>query len=310
MTALPAQQHELPADGPHVGVDLAIVLRRLSELGPPSEIRNRAPAEAAQALDLDRVLLTSIQHGMLIPDALHVSPGAGNAEALLAGLREPAVALDYPLIEGEIMRRRRAQVVRRPPGDAPGRRAFADALGWGDHVTAPILLDGRAIGFLHGDRHPSGRSVEDVDATEMAAFALCFGLVFERAVLRHRLRVQRQEMRQVAAWADARTSDLGERSIALADEDDSGDAEVAVRASGTADAALRDLLTRRELDVLELMVRGETNAGIARELVVSEGTVKFHVKNILRKLHASNRAEATSRYMRLTLNQSRGPGTA
>ena len=51
------------------------------------------------------------------------------------------------------------------------------------------------------------------------------------------------------------------------------------------------------------MVKGETNADIARALVVSEGTVKFHVKNILRKLHASNRAEATSRYLRLSLRQ-------
>jgi DNA-binding NarL/FixJ family response regulator len=73
-----------------------------------------------------------------------------------------------------------------------------------------------------------------------------------------------------------------------------------VRAQG-GDAALRDLLTRRELDVLDHMVKGEKNADIARALVVSEGTVKFHVKNILRKLHASNRAEATSRYLRLSL---------
>jgi DNA-binding NarL/FixJ family response regulator len=50
------------------------------------------------------------------------------------------------------------------------------------------------------------------------------------------------------------------------------------------------------------MVHGETNAAIARHLVVSEGTVKFHVKNILRKMHAANRAEATSRYLRMTLN--------
>jgi DNA-binding NarL/FixJ family response regulator len=49
------------------------------------------------------------------------------------------------------------------------------------------------------------------------------------------------------------------------------------------------------------MVRGETNGAIARELVVTEGTIKFHVKNILRKLHAANRAEATSRYLRLTI---------
>ena len=55
-------------------------------------------------------------------------------------------------------------------------------------------------------------------------------------------------------------------------------------------------MTSRETDVLEHLVRGESNADIARALVVSEGTVKFHVKNILRKLNASNRAEATSRY--------------
>ena len=55
------------------------------------------------------------------------------------------------------------------------------------------------------------------------------------------------------------------------------------------------------------MVQGRTNADIAREFVVSQGTVKFHVKNILRKLHAANRAEATSRYLRLTLGQG-GPG--
>ena len=53
------------------------------------------------------------------------------------------------------------------------------------------------------------------------------------------------------------------------------------------------------------MVRGETNGQIARDLVLSEGTVKFHVKNVLRKLHAANRAEATSRYLRLTLNRDR-----
>ena len=61
-------------------------------------------------------------------------------------------------------------------------------------------------------------------------------------------------------------------------------------------------MTRREIEVLKLMVKGETNAGIARTLVVSEGTIKFHVKNVLRKMQASNRADATSRYLRLTLS--------
>ena len=58
-------------------------------------------------------------------------------------------------------------------------------------------------------------------------------------------------------------------------------------------------LTRREIDVLRLMAAGETNAGIAERLIISEGTVKSHVKHILRKLGAANRAEAVCRYLRM-----------
>ena len=112
----------------------------------------------------------------------------------------------------------------------------------------------------------------------------------------------------IATWADARTSELSDGAIDLAVERDAPGGEEPGRGPGGGDAALRDLLTRRELDVLEHMVQGETNADIARALVVSEGTVKFHVKNILRKLHASNRAEATSRYLRLSLRHGEGEG--
>ena len=59
------------------------------------------------------------------------------------------------------------------------------------------------------------------------------------------------------------------------------------------------LLTRRELDVLRLLAEGKTNKAIADALVISNGTVKFHVNSILRKLRAANRAEAVSRYLRL-----------
>ena len=60
-----------------------------------------------------------------------------------------------------------------------------------------------------------------------------------------------------------------------------------------------DALTERELEVLHLMVEGITsNRQLARRLDVSENTVKFHVRNILDKLHLHNRAQAVSLALR------------
>jgi DNA-binding NarL/FixJ family response regulator len=57
-------------------------------------------------------------------------------------------------------------------------------------------------------------------------------------------------------------------------------------------------LTRRELEVLAMLAEGETNARIAQRLVLSQDTVKTHVKHILRKLGVHNRSQAVSRYFR------------
>jgi DNA-binding NarL/FixJ family response regulator len=51
-------------------------------------------------------------------------------------------------------------------------------------------------------------------------------------------------------------------------------------------------LTLRELDVLRLVATGHTNGQIARELKVTEQTVKFHLSNTYRKLGVVNRTEA------------------
>lgn len=51
-------------------------------------------------------------------------------------------------------------------------------------------------------------------------------------------------------------------------------------------------LSRREVEVLECLVRGLSNAAIADQLCLSEKTVKSHVGSILRKLHVNGRAEA------------------
>jgi two-component system, NarL family, nitrate/nitrite response regulator NarL len=53
-----------------------------------------------------------------------------------------------------------------------------------------------------------------------------------------------------------------------------------------------EALTDRERQILQLIAGGKSNKHIARELGISDGTVKVHVKNLLRKLHLRSRLEA------------------
>jgi DNA-binding NarL/FixJ family response regulator len=59
------------------------------------------------------------------------------------------------------------------------------------------------------------------------------------------------------------------------------------------DTSMLPELTARELEILRWVAAGSSNAGIARELYVTEQTVKFHLSNIYRKLGVANRTEAS-----------------
>lgn len=60
-------------------------------------------------------------------------------------------------------------------------------------------------------------------------------------------------------------------------------------------------LTRRELEVLALMVKGFSNPEIARRLVLSVGTVKFHIHNTFGKLGVRDRPQAIAKAVQLGL---------
>ena len=62
-------------------------------------------------------------------------------------------------------------------------------------------------------------------------------------------------------------------------------------------------LTPRQLDVLRLLQKGEPNKSIARQLGLTEGTVKIHIAAILRALLARNRTEAVVRSRELGLGE-------
>jgi len=57
-------------------------------------------------------------------------------------------------------------------------------------------------------------------------------------------------------------------------------------------------LSPRELDVLERMSQGQTNAQVAANLGITTHAVKFHLASVFRKLGVHNRTQAASVYLR------------
>lgn len=62
------------------------------------------------------------------------------------------------------------------------------------------------------------------------------------------------------------------------------------------------VLTRRELEVLQLLAKGKLNKEISADLFISLETVKKHNKNIYKKINARNRIEAVHYVMQLSNN--------
>ena len=60
------------------------------------------------------------------------------------------------------------------------------------------------------------------------------------------------------------------------------------------DAVVPDILSAREVEVLQLMARGSANKEVAASLSISESTVKTHVANIFQKLNVNGRTDAVT----------------
>ena len=70
----------------------------------------------------------------------------------------------------------------------------------------------------------------------------------------------------------------------------------------------KELLTPREIELLNLVAAGLSNKTIAQKLSVSENTVKYHIRQILHKLTVQNRTEAVTSAIRLGLIEPKDNG--
>ncbi len=256
-------------------------VEELAEFGSAAAILERAAENLGRNSSFERILVSQVDGDRLVPHSFWAR--SGSPAAATDRIREVTVTLRYPLAEAEVMRRGGAAVV--VAADGPRSPAeLRELLGWRSYVVAPIRLRARPIGLLHAE--PARGDEPDREAAEIYASGLA--AAFERAVLRDTVQHHRTELRAAAA-------EIGDHLSAPATVPELAALEEEPESRRSRE---QEKLTRRESEILKMLGRGQTSAAIATSLLISESTVKFHVKNILLKLGATSRADAVARHLR------------
>jgi LuxR family transcriptional regulator, regulator of acetate metabolism len=271
-------------------------LDRLRRLGSSAQLLDRVCQELAQSCGFPRAMLTRVDGGSWLPWMAHFSDDRELERAFVEWMNEqrfPAEALGRELTSLHPV------LVQDALAAAGTFKPMIEFSKTACYVAAPIAPAGRMVGVLYADPSPTGRPVDELDRDILGVFAEDFGRIYERIVLIERMRTQRSQVRAAFEFAENTMASLQGAEIELArvSEDRTPSADGETLETPAAPAMIDELLTPREAEVLTMMVRGASNAMIAERLIIKEGTVKSHVKHILRKLDAVNRAEAISRYM-------------
>lgn len=275
-------------------------LARLREARSTEQIL-RAMAEEVQHLGFPRVIVSRVEDGLWIPFICVIEGDPEWGEAIARAGQDDPQSLDHMILESEMVRRRMPMLVRDVQTDPRAHRPIADASFSRSYVTAPLMPDGRVIGFIHADCYTTRRDVDEFDRDLLWLFAEGAGYAFVRTLLLERLEHMRESVRGATEAIGSTVDEVVTAEVELAQLERRTAAVTGTAATRliTADARLQSVLTRREVEVAKLLATGQTNAEIARRLFVSEATVKTHVSHVLKKLGASNRAQAASIVMRL-----------
>lgn len=282
---------------------IRVALSALRDLGSADAIVTAAPRAACEACGFDRAAIYRVRGNDMYAEAGYVADDPELTRSAIAFSREHPGPLQDQIAESELVRRRVPLLVHDALRHPRTYKPLVEHYDTHAYVSAPIMPEGRVIGFINADRFqqrprdPVG--VDALDRDLLGVFAEGLGHVIERVQLLQRLRDQASEVEQL--MADARRALTGHLATDVQLLGDRGESPLrggSIRTAPGGDPELQDRLSRREREVLELLARGATNAQIARELFITEATTKAHVTHILRKLGARNRVEAASLFHR------------
>lgn len=269
--------------------DCATSLNRLRTLPTTAALIDNACHELVFRLGFHRAVLSTVGARGWTPLILLDRTEASN-RAWFAAWQNQTVPFVETTPEAVSMSQRLPALIH-DTADAPVYRPLIVQAGQSrSYVVAPLVQGSQVMGFLHADHHLEGTRVDEADRDMLWAFADGFSHIYQRTALMESLREQRDSIRDLLLGAVDQIDELCEMSVETTAWRTDNEAEAAN--CRTAGDHVRVELTARESEVLRLMVTGASNNAIADQLVITEGTVKSHVKHILRKYGAVNRAQA------------------
>jgi len=277
-------------------------LAQLRAIGSMEQMLVKAPEAVCTHCGFKMAILWRVEEGVVTPVSGYSAedPNVFEKVQRFCGKFAP-LQLDAMVLESDMLRRRGPLIVHDALNDPRVIRELTRASNIHSYVAAPVMPEGRVIAFLHA----STLAVDDIlDRDVLWAFAEGYGYALERTILLRRLHDQGERIRELVVSTESVLAEIRQAGLQISTASEglqAAESEPVRTAMFSApDSRVHQLLTRRELEIMELLAHGDTNRQIADRIVVSEGTVKSHVSQILRKMRAANRAEAVSKFMRLT----------
>jgi DNA-binding CsgD family transcriptional regulator len=257
-------------------------MTRLSSLDSVARLVSAAPREACRAVGFERAMLSHIRG-----DRVSFASVSFEADPIMAAdfarlARAVRPRLDSCAPEHEAVVRQMPVLVRNAQTATGLFRPLTHVARTNAYVVAPIVRDGHTVGLLHADHFGTKQELDELDRELLWTFATGIGWAMDDITGRSRRRAHQGDE---------------------AGSDEPSAAQSGLRAAAELEGELTGApgrlatLTAREVEVLHLMSEGASNASIGTALVISQATVKSHVRHILRKLGAANRTEAVSLFL-------------
>jgi DNA-binding CsgD family transcriptional regulator len=282
--------------------DLARRVKSISEIRnalgylrglPPRQMIHAAPKVLSREFAYARTMISTVRGSLWLPQHAYIEDEGADphSRSLLEFIDGRNIQLAEAPLETELVRKRCGVFAPSPADDKRVFKEIMEASGCFGYIGAPITVQGRAIGILHADR-PEPHGIVTMDHLEqLEAFAECLSVAFESAALEEKAAQQRVEVDNLCGNVDELLSQSA-RSVLWSPPGSAPERGVYyLRAQPAATE-----LTSREREIMSHVATGATNGQIARCLVISEGTVKSHLKHIAKKLNTSSRAAAVATY--------------